>query len=97
MLRAKHRETSQAVTIKVSHRPTEELYRYLTKLKETKSEYVIRITDLARSSDRIVAVCEDITCGTLYSALTKCSRLEDNDALLVAKTLLQGRIDLLRN
>lgn len=33
----------------------------------------------------------------MYFALSRCNRLEDNDALLVAKSLLQGRIDLLRN
>lgn len=97
VLRAKHRETSQPFTIKVCHRPTEELFRYLSKIKDTKSEYIIRVVELVRSSDKIVMVCEDISSGTLYSALNKCTRLEDNDAILIAKALLQGRIDLLRN
>lgn len=57
LLRAKHRETSQPFTIKVYQRPTEELFRYLSKIKDTKSEYIIRIVDLARGSNRMVIVC----------------------------------------
>jgi hypothetical protein len=57
VVKAQHRETSQPYSIKVTRRPSEELFSYLSKLRDTKSEYVTRIHDLVRGFDRIVIVC----------------------------------------
>jgi hypothetical protein len=44
-----------------------------------------------------LVVQEAVPYGTLAAALAKPKRLEDEDALLVAKQMLNGHIDLLRN
>jgi hypothetical protein len=42
-------------------------------------------------------VQEAVPYGTLAAALSKSKRLEDEDALVVTKQLLNGHIDLLRS
>lgn len=44
-----------------------------------------------------MAVFEDAPYGTLANALIKCRRLEDSDALFVAKSIINGHIDVLRS
>lgn len=92
-----HQENNTPVQIKIIRSPSDELLRYLQKLRETKSDYIIKAIDFIGNKDRAVFITEDAPYGTLGNAMSRCRRLEDNDALFVAKSMLNGHIDMLRN
>jgi hypothetical protein len=52
---------------------------------------------VASNPEKAIAVFEDAPYGTLANAMTKCRRLEDSDAVFVAKSIINGHIDILRS
>ena len=89
-------ETNLAVTIKLLKFPHIELPKYLKKLKDAKSDYVIKIFELCIEQACILIVTEQVTYNTLKKALATCEHLDENDSIFVARTLLNGHVDLLR-
>lgn len=52
---------------------------------------------MATNSSKTVVICEDSPYGNLATALAKCRRLEDSDAVFMAKSIIDGHIDLMRD
>jgi hypothetical protein len=48
------------------------------------------------SQRKLILVQESTPYGTLKNALNKCKRLDDDDSVFLAKMMLNGHIDLLR-
>ena len=74
-----------------------ELPKYLKKLKDCKSDNVIKVFEMVSDSGTLVLVTERVGYGNLGQALTKCERLDDNDSIFISKMILSGHIDLLRS
>lgn len=74
-----------------------ELPKYLKKLKDCKSENVIKVIEVASDASTLVFVTEKVSYGNLGRALQKCERLDDADSLFMAKMILNGHTDLLRS
>ena len=91
------KETNLPVTIRVLKQFHLELPKYLKKLKECKSEFVIKVYESTSEYGAMIFITERVSYGSLQNALAKCERLDDNDAIYVAKTILNGHIDLLRS
>ena len=73
-----------------------ELPKYLKKIKDCKSDNVIKVYQMVSDAAMLVFVTERVAYGNLGKALQKCQRLDDNDSLFMAKMILNGHIDLLR-
>lgn len=84
------------MTIKIIKGASQDLLRYLKKLKDCKSENTIRIYELIEDGSSVVMISEYVSHGNLSNALAKCKRLDEPDAIFVSKMLLNGYVDLLR-
>lgn len=84
------------MTIKIIKGFSQDLLKYLKKLKDCKSDNTIRIYELFEDSASIVMVSEYASHGNLSNALSRCQRLDEPDAISIAKMLLNGYVDLLR-
>lgn len=90
-------DTNIPVTIKILKYPHIELPKYLKKLKEIKSEFVIKVIEVVADQSTVLVITEQVTFGTLKKALASCERLDENDSIFVARALLNGHVDMLRS
>lgn len=65
-------ETNLAVTIKIVKFPHIELPKYLKKLKDVKSEFVIKIFEVVADQSSLMIITEQVTFGSLKKALITC-------------------------
>ena len=65
----KNKETNQPVTIRILKYPHVELGGYLHKLKELKSDNVIRIYELVVEQSLLICVSEQVCFGNMMKAL----------------------------
>lgn len=70
------KETNIPVTIKMIKFPHIELPKYLKKLKDVKSDFVIKVFELSIEQSSILLVTEQVTFGTLKKALRTCEHLD---------------------
>ena len=89
-------ETNIPVTIKLLKYPHIELPKYLKKLKEVKSEQVIKIFELSAEQSSLLLITEAVDYCTLKQGLATCHHLDEQDALFVARNLLNGHVECLR-
>ena len=71
-----HTENNLPVTIKLLKFPHIELPKYLKKLKDVKSDFVIKIFELSIEQSSLLIITEQVTFGTLKKALTGCEHLD---------------------
>jgi serine/threonine protein kinase len=90
------KESNTSVTLKTMKYPHVELGPYLLKLKEVKSENVVKVYDLLVEQQFLAIVTEPVLFGNFKKALEKCKYLDEPDAIFVAKQILNGHIDLMR-
>lgn len=96
MWQGNQKETNLAVTIKLIKHPHVELPKYLKKLKEVRSEFVIKVFELVSDQSSMLVITEQVTYGTLKRGLSVCEHLDENDSVFIARVLLNGHVDLLR-
>jgi hypothetical protein len=60
------------VTIKLLKLAHIELPKYLKKLKEVKSEFVIKMLEVSSDQSTVLVITEQVTYGSLKKAMTKC-------------------------
>ncbi len=89
-------ETNLPVTIKLLKYPHIELPKYLKKLKDVKSDFVIKVFEVVADQSAILFITEQVTFGSLKKALAGCEHLDENDSAFVARCLLNGHVDMLR-
>jgi hypothetical protein len=58
---------------------------------------VIKIYEVISQGSSVAVVTEQVTFGTLEMALNQCRKLDESDALYVAKYLLTGYMEAARN
>lgn len=96
MWQGNQKETNIPVTIKIIKFPHIELPKYLKKLKDVKSDFVIKVFELSIEQSSILVVTEQVTFGTLKKALRTCEHLDENDSVFIARMMLNGHVDMLR-
>ena len=69
-------ETNIPVTIKLLKYPHIELPKYLKKLKEVKSDQVIKIYELSSEQSSLLLITEQANYGTLKQGLSACHHLD---------------------
>ena len=91
-----HKESNLAVTIKLLKFPHIELPKYLKKLKDVKSDFVIKIFELSIEQSSVLLITEQVTYGTLKKAMAVCEHLDENDSSFIGRALLNGHVEMLR-
>lgn len=71
--------------------------KYLKKIKDCKSDNVIKVFETISDTSTLIFVTERVSYGNLNKALQKCERIDDADSIFLAKMILNGHIDLLRS
>lgn len=69
-------DTNIPVTIKLLKYPHIELPKYLKKLKDIKSDFVIKIFEVSADQSAILFITEQVTYGTLKKAMAVCEHLD---------------------
>jgi hypothetical protein len=72
------------------------LNKYLKKLKDAKSDYVVKIYELIYDQNSLLLITEQVTYSNLKKALISSQRLDEQDSIFISKSLLSGHTDLLR-
>jgi hypothetical protein len=93
---ATHNDLRIPMTLKVLAMPSDDLLRYLKRLKEMKMDHVVKIYELFEHPEGIFLAQEQVSFGTLKFALQKCRKLDDFDAIFLSKVLLCAHADLMR-
>ena len=84
------------MTLKVIQSPSEELAKYLRRIKEVKVDNVIKIFEFFENSQGVFITTEQVTFSNLRFALEKCKKLDDFDAIFLSKVILNAHVDLMR-
>ena len=90
-------DTKVPVTIKILKPFHFELPKYLKRIKDCRSENVIKVHECVADNSTLVFITERVTYGNLRDALQRCDRLDDADSIFISKLILNGHIDLLRS
>lgn len=76
--------------------PHLELPKYLKKLKEVRSDFIVKIFEVSADQVNLLLITEQITFGSLKKALSVCQRLDENDSIFLARAMLNGHVEILR-
>jgi serine/threonine protein kinase len=93
---ATHNDLKIPVTLKIMRHPPAELVRYLKRFKDLKAENIIKIYEIFDNEEGLFLSTEPVTFSNFKSALQKCKKLDDFDAIFIAKIILATHADLLR-
>lgn len=93
---ATHNDLKMPVTLKTISHPTPDIAKYLKRLKDCKVDNAVKIYELYENAEGIFLATEKVIFSNLKSALQKCKKVDDFDAIFLYKMILTVHMELLR-